>query len=559
MQPSRRPRLARVVRAFAALTLVSALVAPSSAAAAQVHPEALRVVVDPGHGGAYSGAYYGGIAEKTLNLQIARRVVAELRARGIDASLTRDGDYKLYNGGGIRTWRWIDSANAYQYKEFDAKDATDRLRLDLQARADKAMSTGADLFVSVHCNAGGTSAQGIEVYSSPNDPLGAQFAADLQDRLIARTGAVNRGRHQANFYVTRWSNQPAALVECGFMSNATERGRLRSASYQTKLANGIADGIERFAGRGASERFERIGGATRYETAVAVSREGWPEGADTVFLASGEQFADSLVAAPLAAKSDAPILTSSPKKLDPAVRDELARLAPERIVVVGGTASIPETIAASAALASGITTAAVERIAGKNRYEVSLAVARAMASGDTSSVVVASGEVWPDALSIAGSAAGRGEPILLVRPTGLTDEELAFVTNGGAARTVTAVGGKTTLPDAALRGLRFTRIAGADRYETNWQVLQKRATDTQRLGSMVASGERFPDALVLGPLTAKNGRPVLLVGKTRSSKELRPWVYGHRNVAFDMVVVGGTASVSAYLTPMFDKWHMDEY
>lgn len=559
MQLSRRPNLARATRALVAIALATTFAAPVPATAATVKASALRVSIDPGHGGGYSGAYYGGIAEKTLNLQIARRVVAELKSRGIDASLTRNGDYKVYQGGGLRTWQWIDSANEYQYKAFAANDADDRLRLDLQARCDRALSSGADLFVSIHCNAGGTSASGIEVYSSPNDPLGSTFAADLQSNLISRTGAVNRGKQQANFYVTRWSNQPAALVECGFMSNATELARLKTASYQAKLADGVADGIERFADRGVAEPFTRVAGATRYDTAVAVSKRGWPQGAGAVFLASGERFADSLVAAPLAARFDGPILTSSSTRLEPVVAAELSRLAPDRIVVVGGPESMPPALVAQAAAASRLATSAVERISGRDRYEVSLAVARALESSTTTSAVVASGDVWPDALSIAWSAARRGEPIILTRRTGLSDGALAFIANNGAPRSVTVVGGEATLPKAALRGLPFARIAGADRYETNWQVFQQRSTPAERLAPMVASGERFPDALVLGPLAAKEGRPVVLVGKAAASKELRPWVYANRATAVDVDVVGGTASVSAYLSAMFEKWKMRSY
>lgn len=540
--------------------MIAALGAPSPASAATLQqPSSLRVCIDPGHGGPYTGAYYGGIAEETLNLRIARAVGAELRRRGIDVALTRNGDYKLYNGGGLRTWRWVDSADEYQYRLFPADDAQDRLRLDLQARCDRSLRSGADLFVSIHCNAGGSAARGIEVYSATNDPLGSTFASDLQSGLIARTGAVNRGAKQANFYVTRWSNQPAALVECGFMSNAGELSRLRSASYQAKLAKGIADGIERFARRGASESFDRIAGPTRYETAVAVSRRGWPQGADTVFLASGERFADALVAAPLAAKVDGPILTSSSRRLEPSVAAELARLSPDKLVVIGGTDSMPAPLVAAAASASGITTAAVERISGRDRYDVSLAVARAVESSTTTSVVVASGEVWSDALSIAWSAARRGEPIILTERTGLSEKAAAFIAGGDTSKTVTVVGGTATVPSSALGGITFTRIAGADRYETNWQVFQQRATAEERLRPMVASGERFPDALVLGPLAGKEGRPVMLVGKAAASRELRPWVYANRAVDLDVDVVGGTASVSAYLSAMFEKWKMHSY
>lgn len=558
MQPIRRhglaPRARRALFALLACALLFSTVVP--AAAAPVRPVRLRVCIDPGHGGSYSGAVSGGVAEERINLAVAKKLASILRSRGVEVVMTRTGDSKVYRGGDIRTWRWIESEGVYRYAVFSAPTPTDRLRRDLQARADVARRQGADLYVSIHCNAGSSSARGIEVWHSTNDPSGRRYASDVLAGMLGATGAKNRGVKTANFYVTRWSNQPAVLVECGFLSNPSERARLASSSYQTRLARGIANGIDRFADRDVIEPYQRAGGATRYHSAAAISRAGWAEGADTVILAPGDSFAEPLVASPLAASLDAPILTTRRDTLPTPIAAELARLAPERIIAVGDSRVLPPSIVSAAASAAALPAEAVVRLGGADRYATSLAVARAVESSQTSSVVVVSGEVWPDALSIAPSAAARREPILLSRPTGLDDASLEFVRGGETTRAVTVVGGTSVLPSAALRGLPFVRLAGRDRYATNWQVFKTRYTSEQRLRPVLASGAVYTDATVVGPYAAKIGVPVVLFGRGASSAELRPYVYARRDEPLVPMVVGGPNSVSAYVSSMLSKWEM---
>lgn len=546
---------------IACVAVLICAVLSTPAFADPIRPASLHIAIDAGHGGGYSGAYYGGTAEKTLNLAISKKVAAKLRLRGYQVTLTRTGDSKVYRGGGIKTWLWDSGLDAYRYKDWPATDSTDRLRQDLQARCDVANTSGADLFVSIHNNAAGSSASGTESYRAPNDPLGNQLADDVQDELIDAIGSTDRGVHSAKFYVIRWSNMPAVLVECGFMSNSTELSRLRSSSYQNKIANGIADGIERFAGRTVNETFDRWWGLDRYETAAAVSRAGWVS-APAVVLASGTKFADSLVAAPLATKLGGPILTTGEDKLPGVIAGEIDRLKPQSIVVVGGPTSVPDAVVREAAEAAGLNVgnpAQVWRIGGANRYEVSMNVARQMSSEPSAGVVVASGEVFPDALSIAASAAERGQPILLASRNGLSSAIHEYIDNGGAQRPTTVVGGTTTLPDAVLQGIEYERLAGATRYETNWAVFNARYDAAARLRPVIASSIVFPDALVVGPLAAREGRPILLVGKSAMPGYVRQWVYNRRNEDIDAVVAGGPASISAYISKMFDKMEMKSY
>ena len=198
----------------------------------------------------------------------------------------------------------------------------------------------------------------------------------------------------------------------------------------------------------------------------------------------------------------------------PSVVRELGRLAPRRIVVVGDKASVPEALAAQAATAANLNASVIERLDGADRYEVSLAVARAMITSDTTSVVVVSGTALADSLSIAASAAQRGEPILLAPSDGLSAGELELI-RGGTGHAVTVVGGETVVPTSAMKGVTFTRLAGGDRYDTNWKVFTARYAPGSRVHPILVSGEVFADAVVSSPFAAMSGRPLVLSGTQR--------------------------------------------
>lgn len=93
----------------------------------------------------------------------------------------------------------------------------------------------------------------------------------------------------------------------------------------------------------------RLSGADRYATAADVSRELWgaPENVATVYLASGEGFADALSIGP-STYADGPLLLTRRDELPAATVEEMERLAPCYVVVVGGTAAISDAVAGQA-------------------------------------------------------------------------------------------------------------------------------------------------------------------------------------------------------------------
>jgi putative cell wall-binding protein len=154
----------------------------------------------------------------------------------------------------------------------------------------------------------------------------------------------------------------------------------------------------------------RLSGANRYETAVAISQYLYPTDgtAETVVIATGTGFADALAGASLAALGNGPVLLTQPDSLPEVVRQEILRLAPDTILVLGGQAAV------SAAVFNELgAMAPTQRISGSNRYVTAVEISKAAFPNGAGVVYVAVGTNFPDALAGAAQAAASGSPILL--------------------------------------------------------------------------------------------------------------------------------------------------
>jgi putative cell wall-binding protein len=151
----------------------------------------------------------------------------------------------------------------------------------------------------------------------------------------------------------------------------------------------------------------RYAGATRYETAAVIAEEDFAS-ADVVYVATGRKFPDALAGAARAGALDGPVLLVRPDSVPAATADQLTRLAPERIVLLGGTAAV--TLGVEETLGGY---GPVERDAGPTRYETAALVAEDLVTSQD--VFVATGQDWPDALTGAARAGDTGVPVLLVK------------------------------------------------------------------------------------------------------------------------------------------------
>jgi len=191
------------------------------------------IVLDPGHGGADTGARgLSGHVEKEWTLDVARHVASRLTDTGVRVVLTRESD----------------------------------ITTPLEGRPSFCLAHGGDIFVSIHFNSGGPTANGIETYcltpagSASTDDPNARHRNDAQPAnrwdernvwlahcvhvaALTATSAADRGVRRARFEVLRDANCPAILIEGGFLTNQTEEQQVLKAEYREHLAEAIARGI----------------------------------------------------------------------------------------------------------------------------------------------------------------------------------------------------------------------------------------------------------------------------------------------------------------------------
>jgi putative cell wall-binding protein len=199
----------------------------------------------------------------------------------------------------------------------------------------------------------------------------------------------------------------------------------------------------------------RIGGANRYETAALIAERiedevGTPE---ATFIARGDLFADALTVSPVAYAINAPILLVGPNDLPEATVGVLEDMAPSSVVIAGGPAAISPSVQVQIAGAVDL----VDRVQGDDRYATSAAFSRYAADAGWaafSSVGVATGESFPDALS-GGCAVGSMGGVLMLTPSASLDSEVrAALTDFRADVTAVEVfGGLMAVSDAVLAAI----------------------------------------------------------------------------------------------------------
>ena len=249
----------------------------------------------------------------------------------------------------------------------------------------------------------------------------------------------------------------------------------------------------------------RVAGGDRYETSVALSSESFAPGVSVVYLATGSGFADALAAGPVAT-GRGPVLLVRSGSIPAAIADELKRLQPQRIVIVGGGNVVDDSVLVQA---RQFTSGEVTRIAGADRYATAASLSASQYSAGVGVVFIATGSGFADALA-GGPAAGQNGPVLLVRQDSIPAVIAAELTRLSPARIV-VLGGSSAVSDdvvtalMAFTGGTVTRRAGIDRYGTSVAVSAASFQPGVPI-AYLATGATYADALGAGAL----GGPLLL-------------------------------------------------
>lgn len=261
---------------------------------------------------------------------------------------------------------------------------------------------------------------------------------------------------------------------------------------------------------------------------------------DTAVLVRDDDYPDALVAGPLAANYNAPILMTPTKQVPHRVVNALRTHGFTKVILVGNPGAI------SAGAASQLQNAGfqVQRLGGQDRYRTAGVVADHLLAArgrDKSDVYLATGVDYPDALS-ASSAAIKNVGVVLLTPRRTVDGTSQGWMNSAKAAKVVAVGGPAVT--AAERSVHLDeKQVGVDRYETAEKVAS--AYFPPNPGRIaVATGKDFPDATLAASLTARTGSPLVLTRTDTLTKPTTQFLTRNRASVRKVDVVGGKAAVT---------------
>ncbi|MDP4179171.1 MAG: cell wall-binding repeat-containing protein [Bacillota bacterium] len=284
---------------------------------------------------------------------------------------------------------------------------------------------------------------------------------------------------------------------------------------------------------------DRISGADRFETAAKIADKGWTTTSDYAVIATGEDYPDALCASPLAKKYNAPIILTKTYILSNSAKKELKRLSVKNVFIVGGTAAVSSDVE-NQIKSLGINPT---RIAGANRYETSLKVAKQL--DKPSAISIATGNDFADALSFASIAAMKGDPILLSDKNSIDDGIKQYINDNSSTITTSyVIGGTGVVSDSVLNSLKNpVRLSGKNRYETNTAVLNYFKKDLDLSNVYLATGNDFPDALASSVLASNSKTPILLVNNTIDPSTVF-FVNDNTTSIKNITAIGGTNAVS---------------
>ena len=263
----------------------------------------------------------------------------------------------------------------------------------------------------------------------------------------------------------------------------------------------------------------RLAGKGRFETAVEISKAGFPSGSKTVVLAYGLNYADALAGVSLAKAKNAPILLTAQSYLPSETLAEIKRLKATDVIILGGTGAVGTEV--EKALTDNKLN--IERIAGKSRFETATKIAQKMQTlgGNKApeDVFFVYYNDFADALSVSTVAAIKDAPVIYL----MTDGELDSATSAylasvkGKVKNAYVIGGTGVISDAMMKkagdalGVKPTRVFGKNRFETCVAVNNNFKSVLNGDTICIATGLDFPDALAGGVFAAKNKAPLLLI------------------------------------------------
>jgi putative cell wall-binding protein len=289
-------------------------------------------------------------------------------------------------------------------------------------------------------------------------------------------------------YIYHWSGSRWILIGGGLNSPTINAGITEPGIYRV--------------GYMLLAKNPRIAGNDGTQTSIRISQYQFSNGTDTVILARSDDYSDALTGVPLAYKLHAPILLTPSARLSVEVFTEIQRLAPKKIILLGGT------VALSTAIEQQLQGSySLQRLGGVTRYDTAALIASTL--GTLGQAIIVNGNNYPDAISMASTAAQHGMPILVTDTQTMPEETDTIMRQLLISETIVG-GGEAVVAQTIFDSLpNPTRLFGNDRYDTAVAILK--AYPPQGRVLFIATGENFPDALSGGVIAAINQTGLVLV------------------------------------------------
>lgn len=344
-----------------------------------------------------------------------------------------------------------------------------------------------------------------------------------------------------------WVDTPGATATVNVDTPGTYTIQYRAEDYPGNRSSTVTSD---FTVKSDSTDYTALAGATRYNTAVMVSKEAYPSGTNIVVIATAANWPDALGGAALAGAADGPILLVTKDSIPTVVQGEIDRLGATKAYVLGGIGAVSQAVEDS--LISDMGAGSVTRLGGASRYGTANLIAQetidVLGIGYDGGSFVATGRNFPDALAGSPLAASAGMPIFLatadaapaaeMKAMGVTD---VLVLGGTGA----VAGDIETALEGTFGGGNVDRLAGSDRYSTGVAIATY-GVDSLGLSwnhLAIATGRNFPDALAGGVLPATNGSVMLLSAATTLPSSVATALSDNKDWIADVYYLGGLGAV----------------
>lgn len=335
-------------------------------------------------------------------------------------------------------------------------------------------------------------------YSFPDALAASTLAYKLKAPIILAGNGINESMESLSFIKSH-------LVSGGTVTIIGGTGVIRPIFEQWLLNQGF--------------QVTRFGGSNRYATDAAIVKQLNVAQGTPIFIANGNDFPDALGISSVAASKGYPILLSGPSKLPQSVQDFVYSDQPSTVYLVGGTGVMHDSLASEIQAASPNTQ--IQRIGGTDRF-ATLATILNTFYPDPSTIYVANGMGFADALSGSQLAASTNSPIVLINPRSnnlppAIKDYLQTLKNNGVQPQVNVLGGDGAVPE------RLVDKIDAILQGSGGTTTQPTASETLTVSDPTTTGFTVALNPVLNDLTASNftlldssGNPVSITGVTTS-------------------------------------------